>query len=172
MRRMKFIILIAVVAFFGCNDDDETGSYSMSSDKFMQQAASSGKFEVATGRLASQQGMSSEVKSFGSMMVTDHSKANAELMALAASEGVTLPDTFDTAKQAKYSTLSQLTGVNFDKRYMDEMVLAHDADVAKFDSASKFANDAEVRAWAAKQLPVLQMHQVHAHELDSLTNTR
>ena len=170
MRRMKYLIMIAAITVISCNEEDNTGVYGLSSEKFLQHAANSGKYEVATGKLALQNGANEEVETFANMMVTDHTTANNELITLAASKGVNLPDTFDTDKQGKYNTLAQLTGLNFDKRYVDEMVTAHDLDVVKFDSASKFANDADVRAWAAKQLPTLQMHQQHAHQLDTLTN--
>jgi putative membrane protein len=169
MGRMKFLIMIAAITIISC-DEDDVRVYSMSSEKFMQQAANSGKYEVTTGSLAVEKASNTEVESFASMMVVDHTTANSELMILAESKGVALPDTFDTEKQAKYSTLTQLSGINFDKRYIDEMVAAHDADVIRFDSAAKFANDEDVRAWAAKQLPILQMHQQHAHHLDTLTN--
>src|SRR4029078_5907270 len=45
---------------------------------FVMEAAVGGMMEVEAGNLAQQNGMSQRVKDFGSMMVTDHSKANSE----------------------------------------------------------------------------------------------
>ncbi len=47
--------------------------------------------EVEMGKVAAQNGQNADVKKFGNRMVTDHSKANNELMALAKEEGVALP---------------------------------------------------------------------------------
>jgi putative membrane protein len=57
----------------------------------MKKAAKGGMMEIALGRLAEQNGQSAELKSFGSRMVTDHSKANDELKSIAAKKGVKLP---------------------------------------------------------------------------------
>ena len=51
-----------------------------SSDQdFVTTAGQGGLAEVALGKLASQQGASAAVKSFGKQMVADHSKGNAGL---------------------------------------------------------------------------------------------
>ena len=57
----------------------------------MMNAAKGGMMEVEWGKLAAQSGQNADVKKFGNRMVTDHSKANSELMALAKEEGVALP---------------------------------------------------------------------------------
>ena len=54
---------------------------------FVQNAAKGGMMEVAMGKMAEQSGQSADVKSFGKRMVTDHSKANNELMMLAEKKG-------------------------------------------------------------------------------------
>src|SRR5438105_12196347 len=70
----------------------KAGSKLSAADKtFMMNAAKGGMMEVEWGKLAGQNGQNPDVKKFGSRMVTDHSKANSELMALAKEEGVTLP---------------------------------------------------------------------------------
>src|SRR5215813_9151818 len=58
---------------------------------FMMNAAKGGMMEVEMGKMAAQNGQNADVKKFGNRMVTDHSKANGELMALAKEAGVTLP---------------------------------------------------------------------------------
>lgn len=51
--------------------------------QFVTEAAEGGMLEVKLGELASQKGVSQEVKTFGKTMVTDHTKVNEELKALA-----------------------------------------------------------------------------------------
>jgi len=49
----------------------------------MRNAAKGGMMEVALGKLAREKGQSADVKKFGERMVTDHSKANNDLKAIA-----------------------------------------------------------------------------------------
>src|SRR5256885_4233344 len=70
----------------------KAGSKLSAADKnFMMNAAKGGMMEVEGGKLAAQNAQNADVKKFGNRMVTDHSKANSELMALAKEEGVALP---------------------------------------------------------------------------------
>src|SRR5688572_7099590 len=58
---------------------------------FMRTASQSSMAEVAHGELATKNASSQEVKNFAQRMVDDHSKANAELKALASKKQTTLP---------------------------------------------------------------------------------
>jgi putative membrane protein len=51
--------------------------------KFAVAAANGGMAEVELGTLAQQKAVNAKVKDFGGMMVTDHTKANDEMKALA-----------------------------------------------------------------------------------------
>src|SRR6187401_212280 len=59
-------------------------------DSFLTEAASGGMTEVELGKMVATKSQNADVKKFGEMMVTDHSKANDELKALAATKKVTL----------------------------------------------------------------------------------
>jgi putative membrane protein len=125
-------------------------SPAMSDTDFMREAAIGGMSEVELGKLASSKAAGSEVKGFGQMMVSDHSKANEELKALAAKKNVTHKSTM-TALQAK-------SGADFDREYVSEMIEDHEKDVAAFQDKSQNASDPDVKAFAAKTLPTLRKH--------------
>lgn len=128
-----------------------------SADDFMKAAAQGGMAEVEMGKLAASKAQNAEVKKFGQMMVTDHGKANTELMALAVKKNVNLPADLG-AHRSTIEDLKQLTGAEFDKAYVEAMVDDHEADVAAFQKQADNAADADVKAFAAKTLPVLKMH--------------
>lgn len=131
---------------------------------FLQQAAAGGLYEVQAGNLAQQKGSSSEVQSFGSMLVKDHSAANAELKELASSKGVRLPTQLPDDKTKRLANVAQAK--NFDRTFIDEVgVQDHEHDIALFEKASKSADDAQVRAFAVKTLPALKAHREHAMRL-------
>lgn len=131
----------------------ETGS-----NDFMMKAAQGGMAEVELGKLAASKAQSADVKSFGQKMVTDHSKANDELKAVAAKKSVTLPTDVNAEQKAEMDKLSKLSGAEFDKEYVKMMVEDHEKDVADFEKESSSGADADVKAFATKTLPTLKSH--------------
>jgi len=125
---------------------------------FMNDAAPGGMAEVELGKLAASKAQNAEVKAFGQKMVEDHSKAGEELKQLAAQKKVMLPPDVLPKHKEIMDKLSKLSGADFDKEYVAAMVEAHEKDVAAFESVSKTAADADVKAFAAKTLPTLKMH--------------
>jgi putative membrane protein len=122
-------------------------------------AAQGGMLEVQLGQLAADKGASQEVKDFGSKMVTDHSKANDELKAIASSKDLTLPDKLDSKHQAAIDKLSKLSGAAFDKAYVSAMVKDHKGDDAEFAKEAKSGGDADIKAFAGKtDESVIKMH--------------
>ena len=54
--------------------------------------------------------------------------------------------------------LSEKSGKEFDRDYMSMMVKDHQDDVDKFEKMSKDGNDADLKAFATKTLPILRAH--------------
>lgn len=154
---------------------------------FIRQAAEGGTKEVDAAKLAQSRASDSNVKVFADRMLKDHGRANEELMSLAKSKGVALPPaadrrstTTDAGAKADPSAkgtagargtagveepggrLASLKGAEFDRAYMDQMVQDHEKTVQLFEQESKSGQDAEAKAWAAKQLPTLREHMTEA----------
>ena len=130
-----------------------------SSDKsFVEKAAIGGMAEVQMGKLAQQKAGSDQVKQFGTRMVDDHSKANDDLKQVASSKGIPLPSALDSEHKSKMAKLEKLSGAQFDRAYMDDMVSDHKKDVAEFEKQAKSGNDADIKGFASKTLPTLQQH--------------
>lgn len=125
---------------------------------FILEAAMGGMAEVELGQLASGKAQSDPVKQFAQRMVTDHGKANEELKSLAQSRRVTLPTDSGVHHKAIKDRLAKLSGADFDRAYMQEMLTDHRKDVNAFRKESQSGQDAEVKAWAAKTLPTLEEH--------------
>ena len=121
-------------------------------------AAMGGMMEVELGRVAAQKGSSDAVKQFGQRMVDDHSKANEELMSVATSKGITLPTTLDAKHQGHVTKLSSLSGAEFDRSYSKMMLSDHTKDAAAFQKQSNKGADPDLKAFAAKTLPIIQEH--------------
>jgi putative membrane protein len=125
---------------------------------FAAKAAVGGMAEVALGKMAEAKGTDGQVKDFGKMMVTDHGKANAELMSIAKAKNLSLPSGLDAEHQAKSDSLSKLSGKDFDEAYVNAMVEGHQKTLALMQSEASNGKDADLKAFAAKTAPVVQMH--------------
>ena len=133
---------------------------------FVEKAAVGGLAEVEMGKMAQQKGSSDQVKQFGSRMVDDHSKANDELKQVASSKGIALPSDLDAKQKSKMAKLEKLSGAQFDRAYMDDMVADHKEDVSEFQKQAKSGSDADIKGFASKTLPTLQEHLTLAESTD------
>jgi putative membrane protein len=124
----------------------------------MNDAALGGMTEVELGKLASTKATNPEVKKFGQMMVTDHSKANEELKALAAKKNFKLPTELDSSHKSMLDEMKGKSGGDFDEDYVEAMVDDHEDDVAAFEKQAQNSPDPDVKAFAAKTLPTLKKH--------------
>jgi len=182
MKNLKTILpMICLAAFTACNHSgkDSTAKadsannsldsgqkvtpnseHEISGDdaKFAVEAANGGMAEVELGTLAQQKATNPDVKNFGAMMVTDHSKANAEMKQLAASKNITLPDSINNDEKKIKMDLMGKSGADFDKAYVKAMVDDHKEDIKAFEEAAKKVKYPEMQAFITKTLPVLKMH--------------
>jgi len=141
----------------------------LSDTAFAAKAAVGGMAEVALGKMAAAKGTDKQVKDFGNMMVMDHGKANDELKGIAKAKNITLPAGLDAEHQAKSDSLSKLSGKDFDKGYVEVMIEGHKKTLALMQSEAANGKDAELKAFAAKTAPVVQMHLDHIQKIhDSL----
>ena len=153
------------------NKEDQGAAVPKEDDtEFAVKAASGGLLEVELGKLAEEKGRSANVKEFGAQMVKDHSKANAELKALAASKNITIPSTPGEDQQKDIADIRKLSGAEFDKKYISYMKDDHEEDVKEFKKAADDSKDADLKAFAAKTLPVLQMHLEMVKTIDKSIN--
>ena len=126
--------------------------------RFVQMASSGGLAEVQAGQLATERAASAKVKQFGQRMVTDHTKANQELAALAQAKNIPVATEMDQKHQAMADKLAKLQGAAFDRQYIADQVADHEQTVALFTTQSREGQDADLKALATKTLPVLQEH--------------
>ena len=156
------LLIASSLTFQACNENKKDGSDSVENandandlkeqqskaaedddSDFAVKAANGGILELEAAKLAHQKAQSGEVKAFAAMMVADHQKANETLTALAGRKNITLPVRLG----------------DDDQKHIDELVVEdHQDDVKLFKEAADAAHDADLKAYAAGQLPTLQKH--------------
>jgi putative membrane protein len=126
--------------------------------QFMTKAASGGLLEVQLGQQVAQKATTPEAKQFAQQMVTDHTKGNNELKALAAQKNITLPTTLGEDQQKVYDDVLAEKGADLDKKYVSAMLTDHQEDIKEYQGAVTQSSDTDIKAYAQKNLPMLQMH--------------
>jgi predicted outer membrane protein len=87
--------------------------------------------EVQLGQMASEKASNADVKSFGQMMVKDHTKANSELKQIASQLSVQPTTELDQKHKDLSDKLSRLSGSEFDREYINAMVMGHEEVLGK-----------------------------------------
>ncbi|MGF6113115.1 DUF4142 domain-containing protein [Pseudomonas frederiksbergensis] len=138
-------------------------AFAATSNDFVDNAAAGGIAEVETSKLALEKSSSADIKTFANMMITDHTKANDELAALAKKHDIEVPDSTTLVKQAKAKILD-LRDESFDAAYANNQVKAHEDTIALFKKEAETVTDdkkpgaTDLKGFAQKMLPALEKH--------------
>ncbi|MDD5206134.1 MAG: DUF4142 domain-containing protein [Desulfobacterales bacterium] len=166
---MKAMSLLSVLILFGaCAQMAGRATPDTLGEKetlFMQETAMAGVAEVQLGQLALQRSSSKEVKQFADAIVNDHTVADQQLRNLAEKKSVNLPAQPDEKHRTVADRLSRLKGSAFDRQYMSAMVKNHQKTVDRFKEQAEQGLDPELKAFADRNLPILQQHLDYARVL-------
>jgi putative membrane protein len=134
---------------------------------FVRKAAIGGMTEVQEGQAAAMSASSPDVKAFGQKMVDAHTANNQDLATLAMSKGITVPTDLDKMHARQVDMLTKKTGTAFDTAYVKAQVKDHTAMEKVMQNEIDHGTDADLKAFAAKTLPVVQDHLTMAKALKS-----
>jgi putative membrane protein len=125
---------------------------------FAMMSAEGGLVEVQLGKLAADLAADPEVRQWAQRLVQDHTTANQELLTIAKQKDISIPREVDDTHEDVVKLFSRLEGAQFDREFLRYQVMHHEKDVAAFGLQAKEGQDPELKAFAAKQLPILQAH--------------
>ncbi|MDB5839278.1 MAG: hypothetical protein JWQ23_1230 [Herminiimonas sp.] len=134
---------------------------------FLFAALQSGVAEILLSNLAMQNSTDVEVRTFAQRMINDHMRANGEVMRLAAREGIPLPQVLPAEAVLAHQQLRTLTGIEFDRAYMDINVGMHARTVALFTDRAQNETDPELRAFATTGVAELTAHLEEARRIST-----
>jgi putative membrane protein len=125
---------------------------------FARLLAAGGMAEVAFGELAANKAAADGVKAFGEMMVTDHSRANEQLAALAEAASIPLPAGLDPDHARMQEVLEAAEREAFDLAYVDGQIVDHQKTVQLLQWEIGNGQHAELQRFAAAVLPTVIRH--------------
>jgi putative membrane protein len=130
--------------------------------------------EIQLGRLAQQNGLSQDVKSYGEMLVRDHTAADERLMSYAQQKGFKLSEPKPMndverkamdAERASMEKLRVLKGQPFDASLLASMVGGHDMALGKLMAAQQNVTDAGMTPLLQQHTQVVTQHRQQAYTL-------
>jgi putative membrane protein len=171
----SLFVVVSALALGGCNRESndpndsknkeapvkpgETTVISEDGREFVMSAARDGMFEVEAGKLAQTKATDESVKKYAGMMVEHHSKANEELTTLAKSFNLEVPTQLPDDKRDKMQELRDEEADDFDEKYIEMMIDAHQDAVDLFEKQMKRNDDdPQLQQWASKTVPTLRTH--------------
>jgi len=183
MKRMSWIIVMALLAVSACSDRRESGTVGTSgtasiadnnrgskiaeSDRsFVRDLAIANMAEVDLGKLAMERSSNPDVKKFGQMMIDDHTQAEQKLDAVAAAQNLTVPTAMDEKHRGLHEKLAGLRGVAFDQEYASAMVDGHEDVLSKLESR---IDGAVIADWKAKFGDAVSSRAAEAHQPPAVT---
>lgn len=167
------VCLAALSTFSGAlyavdSAENEPAAMRLASDDraFMKEAASTGAYQLAVSKLAQRRTTSTDVRKLATSVTRDHSATNAQLQKLAANKSYKLAATMTSAQQKSLASLSAANSRDFDRDYVQKVGIdSVKSDIKSFESAARSSKDADLKAWAAKTLPLLQDHLAAAQSI-------
>jgi putative membrane protein len=133
--------------------------------KFLAMAAQSDQNEIALSKLAQDKASNPDVKAFAGKMVTEHTKMTESMKPYATAWALTPPAGPDADHQKELDKLNGLSGKDFDKEYMDQMVSDHSKALSAFTSEAKDSKDVKFRADVIKGKTAVAAHKNMAYDL-------
>jgi len=125
---------------------------------FMSQAVSRAMYETEVSRLAAERAMDPRVRSYAQALAAHNAQVINELGAMMRAKGVPRPAGLAADKATKLHRLAALRpSPNFDLGYSRVVgVEDHQATIALYERARRYAMNRDLKAWIDKTLPVLR----------------
>jgi putative membrane protein len=139
-------------------------------NEFAKKAAIGGMMEVESSTRMIKSTENPDVQTLATIMVRDHGMANKELMMIAKKLKIQLPSVLPKEKTDLLVKMEPLKEDEKNLFYADLMVKEHNEAVALFDQAAK-QEEGELKAFAAKHLPILKHHLMEALNVQKMTHS-
>lgn len=124
---------------------------------FLREAIEGNYSEVTFGRMIQHQGSTQQMRSFGGMLVGDHSKGLEQAQAIASRMHLRIPATLTPQARREQRLLHRLSGRSFDREVRRFMIEDHQNDITTFRAQVR-SGDRATAGYAAATIPVMQHH--------------
>jgi putative membrane protein len=158
MKILKSLSLATIAAILLISNSANANT---TPEEFVQKASMSNLFEIESSKLVNEKSQNTSIKEFADHMISDHGNVGTELestVSTANLDSSLVAKSLDKKHQDIINKLQKASGKDFDKKYVNEQVDAHKDAVKLFRDYSKNGTNADLKAFADKNLPNLEDH--------------
>jgi len=178
LKAQWLVITVCTLALWGltaCNrdrgvhaaDENQPPAVTPAEQDFMMKASEANLAEIDMARIALEKSDNSDVRDYANMIRSDHTSALKDLADLMKQKNVSQPRTLAAETQQDINRMSNLTGPDLDREFMNMMVSDHQKIVEMFRDQQAIVQNADVKDYVDDFLPELEMHLDKAQRLQS-----
>jgi putative membrane protein len=166
MKRVAYVMCCALLGSMPMVSAHSAKAQASDADKQFLAEASQGNYdEIQLGKLAAEKGTDPAVRAFGERMVTDHTRLGQNMKPFAEEWGLNPPQNLSPDAQKEYDKLQGLSGHDFDKEYISDMVSDHSKDLDAFNKEVKDTQDQKFKTAVMHGKSVVAAHKNMAYDL-------
>jgi len=141
---------------------------------FVDEAALTDMYEVQAGQLATMRAKAMDVKNFGQKMADDHTKSTSELKGILIKSAPNFmpPTQLDARREGLLNDLKGAKDEDFEGRYIAQAINAHNEALILMRGYAKDGDNPDIKDFAAKVQPVVQMHLDMINDIDRAHRAR
>lgn len=131
----------------------------MAGPTYVMKAGAGDQYEIQSSRLLLTSTKNAKLRSFATMMVSDHTKSTADVKAAAMRAGLhPAPPKLDAMGTKNVAALRAATGTTRDQLYVEQQKAAHQRALTLHQSYSQSGTAVPLKTVAASIAPVVQGH--------------
>ncbi len=134
---------------------------------FINAVGPSDQFEMQTSQVALQKSRNPAVRAYAQQMIDQHTTSSQQLTQLAAAKGANLSQGLDPTQERLLAAVQGAGPGSFDRTYLSGQITGHTATVLTYNDEIKSGQDADVKAYAQQNLPMIQQHLADARRLSA-----
>lgn len=124
--------------------------------RFARRIVEDGFLKGEMGKLAVEKGQSEQVRNIGQGLIDDHGRWNKTLTKIAGENKITLPDKMGPKHKAVLDRLAALSGADFDRTFLKELVHYQDSDLTLLRNEARNGTIDPMRKFASRGIPGLE----------------
>jgi putative membrane protein len=167
--------LVVVFVVFGvsaCNRGEQgveaaNEAWSPEASEFSRNATQTHLAEINMAGIAKTQSQNEEVRDYAEMLIDDHRNAFEKLDNLMKEHGDMEARTLEAGTKQEIERMRGLSGLEFDREYLNMMVEGHKKALAMVQQAAASAMNPDVQDYAEDLVPTIEKHLQRAQELQS-----
>ncbi len=131
---------------------------SMSDPAFLNRAIMIDHGAVDAANLALKKASDAKTREVAQHVLQTHTEMLQQLKGVAKTMGWKYRDAAGPKSRESYAKLERLSGAEFDKAFMEEMIQMHRREVGMFEAESGNAHNEALMKISGEQLPILRQH--------------